>query len=176
MSGRHVAARALALILSLAIVVTGCTTTSVQPHEAKNEKPAVHVKALWADAGGKKYLVAGIEYQLRRIEGQERKTIATAVSTTEAPVRFADLAPGRYRLSVRGQSFERISEEFQVRDGQRVTVRIDVNAAEARQRAKETAEKIAEGTLTVLTVTGVVILVTAAVAALVVVEASSSDD
>lgn len=165
--------RSLAAVVALAVLLAGCPASGVKEHSAGDAPSSVTVKALWKDPQGKKLLVAGVTCWLQRIEGQARPLVASETTTTDAPLVFADVKPGRYRLKATSGTFDKVSEEFVLEPGRRVTMRIDVEAAETRQHAKDTAEAIGEGALKVAIVGGAILLLGGLVALAIAVDNST---
>jgi len=168
MSPLVAAQRPTAAALVVALGLLGCRTTSVQEHDAGDVAPSVRVKAYWTDDVGEKRYVGGLLCQLVRHEG-EPELVASEYTATEEPLYLGDLEPGRYRLVVRGGGFEKESEEFEVRPGKRVTVRVDVEAAETRKA-------VGDAVTTGLTVAGGVVLVSVVVAVLVLAADDDEDE
>jgi hypothetical protein len=167
--------RSLGVVVALAVLLAGCPASNVTEHSSGDAPPSVTVKALWKDFDGKSWNVSGVVCELQRIEGQLKTPVLAETTTTSAPLVFPDLKPGRYRLKARGQTFDKISEEFTLALGQRATVRIDVEAAETRRHLKEAGDNVVKGTIMVVAATGAIVLL-GAVIVLAVAADSSKDD
>lgn len=172
------ARRMTSLALLPGLTLVSCRATRVNEHDSQGLAPSVQVRARW-DSGKGHHLVGGLLCQLvQKVEGQEPRLAASLTTTHESPLLFSDLEPGRYRLVIRGAGEEKLSEEFELRPGRRVTVRVAVKAA-AGDGFKDVGEALAavgKGALIVAAVVGVVVLVGAIVVGVVLLGDDEEED
>jgi hypothetical protein len=168
--------RGLAVTLSIAVFLSGCSSSGVREHRERDTQPSITVKPYWEASSGDKFLVGGLVCELKRAEGNGRVPVATKTSSAKEPVTFTDLEPGRYRVAVRGGSFEKVSEEVDLGKRRRATVTVDVEAAETKRELADAAEAFGEGALFVEEVVGQAVVVIAIVGFALAVDALLDDD
>lgn len=152
--------RPLALLLCAVFSLSGCRTT-VKEHESQDAAPSVTIKAFWKDGEGEKRYVAGLFCQLAlKKPGEASTLVAQGTTTSEGALVFNDLAPGHYRVAIRGPDEGKDTKEFTLREGHRTTLRLRVDAT-AGKTVKRIAKGIGEGLVFVALATGYLILVIA---------------
>lgn len=168
--------RLVCSLLVPCLLLMGCPSVSVKEHDTGGAPPMVSVKAYWEDEGGEKRLVGGLMCQLvRKREGVDPQLVAEATTEVDELLVFEDLEPGRYRFVVRGGKVERSSEEFTLRRGKRMSVRIDVSGG-IGEAVQDVASAIAEGAVVVAVVIGATVAVVTLVGVVVVVAVLTEED
>ena len=160
--------RAIACLLCLTLPLMGCATTVKEHSVEGDESASIKVKSYWEHDGSKRY-VGGLSCQLVERSGSGDRLVVIRETVQGEPLVFGDVPPGFYKLVVRGGEFEKISPEFRVKQGRRITIRIDVEA-----QALE--DKVASGFKAAGKVAGAIVVVPIALVALVLVIAADDDD
>jgi len=168
--------RLVCSLLIPCLVLMGCSSVSVKEHDTGGAPAMVSVKSYWEDEGGEKRLVGGLKCQLvRKQEGVDPQLIAEATTEVDELLVFENLEPGRYRFVVRGGKVEKSTEEFTLRAGKRMSVRIDVSGG-LGEAVQDVASAIAEGAVVVAVVVGATVAVVTLVGVVVVVAVLTEDD
>lgn len=159
--------------------LAGCRSTSTKEHENDGLGAAVLVRAQWRD-GDVKLPVGGLLVQLvRRSSAGPPELVATATTKADGPLLFEGLAPGRYRLVLRGPGIDKEVEEFRLRADRRVTVRLEIQGSAGVVIPVErlgAGDAVAEGALFVLKGIGVVLLVATVLGLILILAAIDDDD
>lgn len=168
--------RFVSALLIPCLVASGCSSVSTQEHDTQGEPSMVSVKAFWEDSAGDKHLVGGLMCQLvRKVEGAEPELVAEGTTEVDELLLFEGLEPGDYRFVVRGGKVQKAAQEFRLRPGKRISVRIDVSGG-LGETVSDVASALGEGAVMVAIVVGATVAVVTLVGVVVAVAVLTDDD
>jgi hypothetical protein len=137
----------------LLAAAAGCSSP-VETTESASDQPegrgAVVVHAVWQHPEEEReVLFGGLECRLHREEPVSLSV--TQLTEPGRPLRFDDLGPGAYTVTVAGETREFTTGEFQVHAGKERTVRIDLLLAKERATGKGVLSGVGSGAVRLIT-------------------------
>jgi imidazolonepropionase-like amidohydrolase len=150
----------LPLLLILVLTLSACQSTSSKAHRTGGVAPFVSVKNYWIDKDGEKHLVGGLNCVL---SSTTKGTAIGKKTVAGNALKFPDMAPGNYVVTVSTPSGKQLKEEFELPARRRVTVRFNLDATKSvdavKGVAKDTAYVLVKGVTLLLEIVAVVGLV-----------------
>jgi hypothetical protein len=133
----------------LLALLAGCTGVESTDETTDQGPPAVRVMATWTDEDGQEFFVGRLSCRVERLEPTQ--FMSEGLTDASGPLVFADLEPGTYQVHLEGEELKATTDTFELLAGHRVTVRVDVEVAQARTERRAGLEFLEDGVLRVLT-------------------------
>jgi len=118
--------RGLCVLLAFSVALSGCTSIRTQYHPREGENAALKVAPYWRGMSGQRHFISNIAVEVIPLGKQDAEPLYGTTDYAQ-PLTFENVKPGRYRLLVREEDKEHVSQTIELRPGQELSVRVKLS-------------------------------------------------